>query len=212
MSTLAKHLVVFLKVPRLGTVKTRLARDIGHVEASAFYRTMSRSILNRFGRDPRCRPWRRWIAITPDHKHHETLPRVLRSGSWQLISQGAGDLGARMDRVMQCLPPGPAVIIGSDIPDITPQHITQAFQRLGADDAVFGPATDGGYWLVGLKRRPVVPEIFSNVRWSTEHALADTLANFHHGHRIALLEELEDVDDGAGYRRWRDTQRNDGRQ
>ncbi|MGA0394140.1 MAG: TIGR04282 family arsenosugar biosynthesis glycosyltransferase, partial [Rhodospirillales bacterium] len=117
---------------------------------------------------------------------------------------GTGDLGARMNRVMNALPPGPAVIIGSDIPTITPRHIAQAFKRLGSDDAVFGPATDGGYWLVGLKRRPTVPSIFRNVRWSSETALADTLANLKHGQRIALLEELEDVDDGYGYRRWLD--------
>ncbi len=200
MSRLAKHLVVFLKVPRMGTVKTRLARDIGHVRACNFYRTLTASILNRFGPDPR---WQLWIAITPDHA---TLPRPFQNGSWKIVTQGGGDLGARMNRVMQCLPPGPAVIIGSDIPDMTPDHINKAFNLLGKHDAVFGPATDGGYWLVGLKRRPTVPEIFTNVRWSTEHALADTLANFKHGQRIALLEELEDVDDGDGYRRWRDAQ------
>ena len=200
MSAPAKHLVVFLKVPRLGTVKTRLARDIGHVHACAFYRTLTKTILNRFGTDKR---WQRWIAITPDH---ENLPQNLHRGDWRCISQGGGNLGDRMNRIMQCLPPGPAAIIGSDIPDITPEHITKAFKRLGNDDAVFGPATDGGYWLVGLKRRPVIPEIFNHVRWSGEHALADTLANFKHGQRIALLEELEDVDDGPAYQRWRSNQ------
>jgi len=201
MTSLAKHLVVFLKAPHMGRVKTRLAHDIGHVKACALYRTMTASILNRFGRDPRCKTWQRWIAITPDR---ETLPRNLCSSNWQGISQGSGDLGARMDRVMHCLPPGPAVIIGSDIPGIKPHHINQAFKRLGSDDAVFGPAIDGGYWLVGLKRRPVVPEVFDNVRWSSEHALADTLVNFRAGQHIALLEELEDIDDGAAYRRWRE--------
>jgi len=198
MSGPANHLVIFLKVPRLGTVKTRLARDIGHVRACSFYRTLSRTMLNRLGRDRR---WQRWIAVTPDF---EAWPKPLYTGLWHTIHQGTGDLGARMNRVMNALPPGPAVIIGSDIPTITPRHIAQAFKRLGSDDAVFGPATDGGYWLVGLKRRPTVPSIFRNVRWSSETALVDTLANLKHGQRIALLEELEDVDDGYGYRRWLD--------
>ena len=201
MRAFNKHLIVFLKVPRLGTVKTRLARDIGHVNACAFYRTLVKTILNRFGTDKR---WQRWIAITPDH---DALPRNIRSGTWNIISQGGGDLGARMNRIMQCLPPGPAVITGSDIPGIRPHHIAKAFERLGNDDAVFGPATDGGYWLVGLKRRPTVPEIFMNVRWSSEHALADTLANFGIGQHIALLEELEDIDDGPAYHRWRNENR-----
>ncbi|MGY8990392.1 MAG: TIGR04282 family arsenosugar biosynthesis glycosyltransferase [Rhodospirillales bacterium] len=200
MNALPKHLVIFLKVPRLGTVKTRLARDIGHVPACAFYRTLTATILNRFETDKR---WQRWIAITPDH---EMLPRQLCRGTWNIIAQGRGNLGARMNRIMQCLPPGPVAIIGSDIPGIMPQHISNAFKRLGNDDAVFGPATDGGYWLAGLKRRPVIPEIFNNVRWSSEHTLADTLANFKHGQRIALLEELEDVDYGPAFQRWRNSQ------
>ncbi len=56
--------------------------------------------------------------------------------------------------------PGPVVIIGADIPEITPDHIGRAFAALGRSDAVFGPAADGGYWLVGLKRRPSIREIF----------------------------------------------------
>src|SRR3546814_16124850 len=82
-----------------------------------------------------------------------------------------------MDRVMRVLPPGPAVIIGTDIPDIRPRHAAAAFRALGRHDAVFGPAADGGYWLVGLRRRPTIPRAFDGVRWSTEHALADTRAN-----------------------------------
>lgn len=198
MSRLTHHLVVFLKVPRLGTVKTRLARDIGHVQACAFYRTLSKTILKRFGADRR---WQGWIALTPDY---ETLPQQYRNGRWNIVHQGPGDLGDRMNRIMHCLPPGPAVIIGSDIPGIQPEHIANAFQRLSHNDAVFGPATDGGYWLVGLKRRPIVPDIFDNVRWSSEYALSDTLANFQSGQRIALLEELEDIDDGDSYRRYRE--------
>ncbi|MGH6660397.1 MAG: DUF2064 domain-containing protein, partial [Rhodospirillales bacterium] len=73
---------------------------------------------------------------------------------------------------------------------------------LGRADAVFGPAADGGYWLVGLRRRPRRLRLFEGVRWSSEHALADTLANLG-GRPHVLLETLEDVDDGAAYQRWR---------
>ena len=84
------------------------------------------------------------------------------------------------------------VLVGSDIPGLARSDIAAAFRALGRAQAVFGPAEDGGYWLVGLgPRRPLRP--FGVVRWSTAHALADTLANFH-GRRVALLRRLRDVD------------------
>jgi glycosyltransferase A (GT-A) superfamily protein (DUF2064 family) len=94
------------------------------------------------------------------------------------------------------------VVIGSDAPDVFPRHVEQAFRRLTDHDAVFGPAIDGGYWLVGLKRRPVWRDPFKNVRWSTAHALRDTVGNLSRV-KIAMLDHLEDIDDGAAYRRYK---------
>jgi glycosyltransferase A (GT-A) superfamily protein (DUF2064 family) len=99
-----------------------------------------------------------------------------------------------MQRIFDSLPPGPVVIVGTDIPGIRPAHIAAAFRRLGDHDAVLGPATDGGYWLVGLRRRPYALRPFARVRWSGSHALADTLANLE-GRRVALVATLGDVDD-----------------
>jgi glycosyltransferase A (GT-A) superfamily protein (DUF2064 family) len=96
------------------------------------------------------------------------------------------------------------VIVGSDIPALAPRHVAAAFRALGRHDAVFGPSDDGGYWLVGFRRSPCLPaSLFRNVRWSTEHALADTLAGLPRRMRIATLEMLEDIDDSAAYERWR---------
>jgi hypothetical protein len=108
-----------------------------------------------------------------------------------------------MDRVMRALPPGPVVIIGTDIPDIAPRHVVAAFAALGRVDAVFGPADDGGYWLIGLRRRPFMPCISGPVRWSSAHALADTRALLGPRVRTVLLETLIDVDDGKSLERWR---------
>lgn len=191
------HLVVFAKAPRLGTVKSRLAADIGTVAAWTFYRRTLAAVLRHLGGTRR---WRCWLAATPDRTAARS---VLWPQGWCVVPQGRGDLGARMGRVMRDLPPGPVVIVGTDIPDIRADHIRRAFAELGRRDAVFGPAGDGGYWLVGLRRHPRIPDIFRNVRWSTEHALADTLANLGPGQTAAMLEELEDVDDGASYGRWR---------
>ncbi len=187
------HLVVMVKAPRLGRVKTRLAADIGGVAAWNFYRRTMARVLRPLAGDAR---WTTWLAVTPDNS--------LRQGRlWPVatprLTQGAGDLGERMGRVMAVMPAGPVVIIGADIPGIRAAHINRAFKALGRADAVFGPAADGGYWLVGLKRRPALKEIFAAVRWSSEHALADTKANLPAHWRVDHLEVLTDVDDGATY-------------
>ena len=93
--------------------------------------------------DPR---WRLVLAVSPDHAG-------LTSRAWPphlpRIPQGPGDLGNRMGRILRMMPPGPVCIVGGDIPGLGPAHIDRAFGLLGTHDAVFGPAPDGGYWLVG---------------------------------------------------------------
>ncbi|MGB5091897.1 MAG: TIGR04282 family arsenosugar biosynthesis glycosyltransferase [Parvibaculum sp.] len=192
------QLVIMSKAPLMGRVKTRLAGSIGAVEATRFFRHTSLQAINRLGRDPR---WSLVLALSPDRAVHD-------EGHWPTglprIAQGSGDLGDRMRRLMCDLPPGPVVMIGGDIPGIKARHIATAFRALGRSDAVFGPAEDGGYWLVGLKRMPRVPQIFDNVRWSSPHALADTLANVSRADlKVEVLETLPDIDTGEDYARWR---------
>lgn len=182
--TLPRHLVIFLRVPRLGRVKSRLAAGVGPVEALRFHRATSHAVVRRLARDPR---WRCWLAVTPDG-----APLPWRSGC-AVLPQGRGDLGVRMARAMRRLPPGPVVLVGSDIPAIRPGHVARAFRALEGRDAVFGPAPDGGYWLVGLRRRPRFVDPFAGVRWSSPHTLDDTLANLA-GLRWALADGLRDVD------------------
>jgi rSAM/selenodomain-associated transferase 1 len=195
-----RHVVIFARELRLGRGKRRLASRIGAVAALHFQRVALRALLYRLGKDPR---WTVWIAMTPDRGHLTVPPPGLR-----IRPQGGGDLGERMRRPMRRpplgLPPGPVVVIGSDIPDIRVRHIRQAFRTLDRHAFVFGPARDGGYWLVGSRRRPAeTPDIFSGVRWSTEHALADTLKNLHAAQVGPALPVLEDVDDAEAWRRWR---------
>lgn len=182
-----RHLVIMLKEPRAGRVKTRLGRDIGMVPAAWWFRHQAAALIRRL-RHPR---WQLWLGVSPDRAG-------LQSRCWPAdlprLPQGRGDLGARMSHLFRHLPQGPAVIIGGDIPGVRPRHIQHAFRALGDHDAVFGPATDGGYWLVGLKRMALPPpSLFANVRWSTEHALSDTIATIP-GQRIAQVDILQDVD------------------
>ena len=194
MTTMYRHLIVMAKAPRLGRVKTRLAADIGPVAAWAFYRRTLAHVVRPLARDGR---WTTWLAVSPDST-------VRRDRLWPVdcprLTQGGGDLGQRMARMMAAVAPGPVVMIGADIPDIRSDHVAAAFRALGDHDAVFGPAADGGYWLVGMKRRPRFVDIFQGVRWSSADALADTLANQPAGWRTAFLETLADVDDGLSYR------------
>lgn len=184
------HLVVFAKEPRLGAVKSRLGAQLGGVEALRFYRQTLKTVFRRLAGDKR---WDSYVAVTPDSYRVAGLPT---------IPQGRGDLGVRMARVFDDLPPGPAVIVGSDIPDLEARHVAAAFRQLGRVDAVFGPSEDGGYWLVGLSRLRAAPDLFSGVRWSSGFELADTVANLA-GRRYALLETLNDVDTIDDWRRWR---------
>jgi rSAM/selenodomain-associated transferase 1 len=171
--------IVFARAPRLG-VKRRLAAGVGAMAALRFYRGQLAATL-RAARDRR---WRTVLAVTPDHARARWPRGVARTG------QGRGDLGVRMRRALA--PHRRAVLVGSDIPGLARGDLAAAFRALGRAEAVFGPAEDGGYWLVGYgPRRPAWP--FAGVRWSSRSALADTLANFT-GRRVALLRRLRDVD------------------
>ncbi len=191
-----RHLVIMAKAPHLGLAKRRLGADIGAFAALGFYRATLARLLRRLASPER---WRLWLYVTPDRW---ARARGLCRHSLELRPQGRGDLGARMRRPLAELPRGPVVIVGSDIPELASSHVASAFAALGGHDLVFGPASDGGYWLVGARRRPHLPRLFHGVRWSSEHALADTLAGLGARYRVALLATLEDVDDGASYRRW----------
>ena len=186
-----RHLIVFTRPPRYGRGKRRLAADIGDLAALRFQQAMLARTLRRLGRDLR---WQIWLFVTPEPKRWPRgIPRRLQS---------RGDLGRRMEQALRGLPAGPRVLIGSDIPGVERRHIAGAFRALGAADAVFGPAADGGYWLVGLRHAGAAPGLFDAVRWSTRHALADTLANLQQG-RYALVDRLADVDDGPAHAGWR---------
>jgi rSAM/selenodomain-associated transferase 1 len=173
------------KAPVAGRVKTRLAREAGLATALRFARHRVAALVQRVGRDAR---WSTVLAVLPDRAALGTWPRGV-----PLMLQGSGDLGQRMQRVLDRAPPGPVAIIGTDVPDIARGHIAAAFARLGRHDAVLGPAEDGGYWLIGMRRRPRVLRAFARVRWSSPHALGDTLANLR-GHSVGLLPTLHDVD------------------
>ncbi len=182
-------MIVFARAPRLGTLKRRLAADLGERAALRFHAATLRRLLRRLRADRRVRTV---LAHTPDAARWPPDP------AWRglpRIPQGRGDLGARMHRAFARFPGRRVALVGCDIPAIDAADLAACFRALGRADAAFGPAADGGYWLVSMnRRRPARP--FAGVRWSGPHALSDTLGNFA-GRRIAILRTLRDVDTAA---------------
>ena len=122
----------------------------------------------------------------------------------RVLPQGHGDLGQRMLVPFRRLPPGPVVLVGSDIPAMRPSHIARAFQQLGRHELVFGPASDGGFWLIGSRRRRPMPRaLFAGVRWSTAHALADTHSNVPLPVSVGEADTLDDIDTADDLRRFK---------
>ena len=155
--------------------------------ASWWFRHQVRALLRRL-RDPR---WDLVLAVSPDREGMQS--RVWPSDLAR-VPQGAGDLGDRMAFQMRYAAPRPVLVIGADIPGVTRAHISGALRKLGEADAVIGPSTDGGYWLIGWRgARPLPREIFKSVRWSTRHAMSDTLATLK-SFRVAMASTLADVD------------------
>lgn len=191
------RIIVFAKRPRAGEVKTRLAVDLGPEAALDVYVELLADVLTRLCADAR---WRVELAVSPD-------AAVDDASAWPVptprFAQGPGDLGERMARVLaQARPDAPVLIVGSDVPGLGAPEAAAAFTAMRSADLVLGPAPDGGYWSIGA-RRPPPAGLFADVRWSTEHARADTLRNAA-GLDVAVLDLwLEDVDDLAAHQRWR---------
>ena len=169
----------------MGRVKSRLARAIGAVPATMFQRATLARLMRGMSADPR---WQTMMAVAPDTAiTSPMLPDGLR------VAQGSGDLGDRMARVFAMFPDDTVLIVGADIPAMTPAHVDRAFRLAERHGAVLGPAGDGGYWCVGLAGGFRPPDIFAGVRWSSEHALADTLKTLPKG-RVSFADVLHDVD------------------
>ena len=188
-----RTVIVMVKEPRPGRVKTRLGRDIGMTAAAWWYRHQVSRLLRRLD-DPF---WDTVLAVAPDRAVYR-FP--IRHGPVRRIPQGPGDLGDRMTRAIRQAPPGPVLVIGSDVPGITRAGLKRAFGALQGKDAVIGPAPDGGYWLIGVRHPGVLPRnALSDVRWSGPYARADTLRGLGtlrlaEVHRLADVDTAEDLD------------------
>ena len=185
---------LFLKAPILGAVKTRLAESLGDEGALMAYCELVEFLLKR-------------ISETTVHVHYTPDPVSLMEKwlgtDYTYLGQTGEGLGDRLTHSME-LEFGAGceklIFLGGDCPWVDQAHLDQAFAALERHDVVIGPATDGGYYLIGIKQRR--PELFSGIDWGTDSVCEATLSICEReGLSVAMLQEETDVDDLDGWQK-----------
>ena len=200
-----RRLIVFARLPVLGRVKTRLAAAVGPGRALDAHRRLLAATL-RCARAARVQHREfRYDAgdAAPGPQARLSLPGRLASAGWAVAAQRGADLGARMDEALgsALARGGHAVLVGSDCPVLTAADLADAFDALERADAVFMPAEDGGYALVGLARP--LPVLFDAMPWGTSDVMALTRDRMRDANlRVATLRTVWDVDVEADLARW----------
>ena len=187
-------LYVVAKAPIMGRAKTRLAADIGPGHAKRIYRSLMGQVLRQV-RDPR---WDTVLAVTPPH----LLGRVPDWKGVAQIPQVSGSLTPRLEALFARK--GPTLTIGTDCPQVNATDIAAAFRALRSHKHVFGPASDGGFWVMGTNG-PLPRGFFCGVRWSHAETLADVKART--DGEYTDLRTLTDVDDLKALRLLRQSRR-----
>lgn len=197
-------ILVFVRAPERGRVKTRLAAEIGDDAALRVYRRLAEHAVAE------ARSLGTEVTVRIHHTPADggDAVRAWLGPEAEYLPQADAELGERMRAAFEAAFAAGhrrVVIIGSDLPGLSAEVLRRAFGLLDAHPAVLGPAADGGYYLLGL--REMAPGVFDGVPWSTGRVLAVTLERLRAaGCEPALLETLRDVDEAAdlpaGWREW----------
>jgi uncharacterized protein len=191
-------LILFTRYPHLGKVKTRLGETLGAKRATYFYRTCAEWILKEAKQ-----------TASSQYIFYAEETRAEQMEQWagpnfRYIEQVHGDLGKRMSHAFDHVFNAgykQAILIGMDIPGLTADTLTQAFQLLDGSEVVVGPTLDGGYYLIGMCTRH--PELFVNIAWSTSVVLQQTRAVLEYLNlRVSYLPKLRDIDTEEDLREW----------
>jgi rSAM/selenodomain-associated transferase 1 len=187
--------LVFQKNEVLGKVKTRLASGMGELRALEIYRHLVQMTYSVLAEVP-ASIWTYFSDFIPEKVNYPIAKSFAQEGQ---------DLGERMANAFaRSFESGmeKVVLIGTDCPTLQSQHLNEAFEALSNSDLVLGPATDGGYYLIGMKRRE--DYLFEGISWSTAAVLSQTLAvATGHGLHFTLLDELSDIDTQEDWERYR---------
>ena len=195
------HLVVFARAPELGRVKTRLAAEVGPLRALEIYRQLGERVTHALRDGPA------HVVIAHEPPRAAPAMRAWLGEGVDYEPQSDGDLGTRMAQAMTARILAGAeriVVIGTDCPSVTAETITGAFAELDEADVVFGPALDGGYYLIGAREAHTC--LFHDIPWSTAHTLDVSLARARAaGLHVALLPPMRDIDTAADWRAYEET-------
>ena len=206
MTTENRCIIIFVRYPEKGAVKSRLAPVLGEELVVSLYEAFVSDLLATLERSGY--PFR--IAFTPAEREGDIFRCF---GRHEGFPQAGTDLGERMKNAFQrCFSDGftSVVLIGSDIPDLPPEIFAEAFAALDNSGAVIGPAADGGYYLIGFRKETFVPEVFGGIAWSTGTVFAETVARLERArvgvHRLPLWRDVDTPEDLRDLvRRHRDT-------
>ena len=185
-------LIIFIKYPEPGKVKTRLAHDIGESEAARIYSVMAESIIEKTSDSSN---YSTIIFYNPPEKEDE-IKEWINKKEVQYMPQAGNILGDKISNAFEKVfstGTDKAVIIGSDCIDVDKETISTAIKLLEHNDVILGPAEDGGYYLLGLNK--YVPGIFQDIEWSTENVLKQTIERISENNlKFNLLKTLKDID------------------
>jgi uncharacterized protein len=185
-------ILIFVKLPEKGSVKTRLAKELDRNFVLALYGNFVFDMLETLAKAN--------LPIIVYFYPPESGAAVSGwlGGNYLYVPQNGSDLGDRMKNAFKdAFERGfsRAVIIGSDIPDLEISILETAFNSLHANDMVVGPSADGGYYLIGFRNNSFLPEVFKGISWGTNTVLKDTLKILgEKNYRAYFLPELRDVD------------------
>jgi uncharacterized protein len=185
-------ILLFIKAPVKGQIKSRLAASIGNDAALEIYRRFVFDTIDTVGA---IAVPLRICCYPPDAV---TAIRTWLGNKQACMPQLGNDLGERMERAFdRAFQEGydRAVLIGSDIPELSKAVVQEALAALDRSDAVLGPAADGGYYLIGFTAKTFLPQVFHNIAWSTATVHDETLDKFKRsGRQVHLLPKLHDID------------------
>jgi rSAM/selenodomain-associated transferase 1 len=185
------RLVIFTRFPEPGLAKTRLIPALGAEGAALLQRRLTEQTVAAA----------RASGLPVEVRTTGAPPSAFADwlgSDLTIVDQGEGDLGDRLSRAVQ---PTPVLFIGSDLPDLTAAHLTDAAERMRTDRAVIGPAEDGGYWALGLNE--ACDPLFENMPWGSDRVFEITVTRLGDA-RIepALLPTLADCDRPEDLARW----------
>jgi rSAM/selenodomain-associated transferase 1 len=185
---LSERLIIFAKAPRPGEVKTRLIPELGKEGACAAYIKLVERLASNLKGIPEVT-----VFYSPVNGEYDL--RRFFPAAWRFQSQSGADLGERLAHAFEVVLEGAAkvVAIGSDCPYISEPDIRAAFDSLEKNDVVLGPATDGGYWLIGMKQ--FYPSLFEGISWGSSRVFEETISKAQTLKlRAATLRKLSDID------------------